>query len=76
MIKLALQSSEWVTLSTWEAEQENWLPTLDVLEHYKKESIQKYGQDVRLIFLCGADLVNSFTIPDVWTDEHVKKNFL
>lgn len=74
MIQLALKSNDWVNINTWEAEQKTWLPTLDVLEHYRQESIEKYGSQVQLIFLCGADLVNSFIIPGVWTDEHVRIN--
>ncbi|ELT93563.1 hypothetical protein CAPTEDRAFT_211251 [Capitella teleta] len=39
MIRLALQTSDWIKLDTWESEQESWLETLKVLKHHR-ESIE------------------------------------
>lgn len=33
MVELALRSSDWIKLDTWESEQEGWLETVKVLDH-------------------------------------------
>lgn len=40
MMKLALQSSDWIKLSTWETQQEGWTRTRDILQYH--QVIQKY----------------------------------
>ena len=75
MVKLALENNEWVQLNTWESDSKIWTQTLEVLNHYKQEMIKIHGDNVNLRLLCGGDLVESFTIPNVWSDKHVSYEF-
>jgi nicotinamide mononucleotide adenylyltransferase len=71
MVNLALKSSNWIQLSTWESDNTKWTPTLDVLNYHKADLISSYGSDLQLMFLCGGDLVETFSIPGVWQTDHV-----
>ena len=75
MVKLALENNEWVQLHTWESDSKIWTQTLEVLNHYKQEMKKIHGDNVNLKLLCGGDLVESFIIPNVWSDEHVSYEF-
>lgn len=66
MIKLALSDTKWISCEPWETEQNEWILTLPALRHYET----KYGKNIRL--LCGADLLDSFLIPGLWSDEHIE----
>lgn len=59
----------------WEALQERYTPTLQVLRHIQKRMPatvgEKEGRPVRLLLLCGADLLASFLKPGVWEEEDV-----
>lgn len=35
MLKLALETSDWLQVSTWESEQTSWIPTYNVLNHHQ-----------------------------------------
>lgn len=35
MLKLALESSDWIKLSTWESEQSGWTETFNVLQYHQ-----------------------------------------
>jgi nicotinamide mononucleotide adenylyltransferase len=72
MLELALENHEWVKLDRWEAMKDDWTLTLDVLRHHREELQSVYGSDVQLMFLCGGDLVESFLIPGVWREDHVR----
>ncbi len=40
MLKLSLESSDWLQLSNWESEQKEWSTTYDVLQyHHVRESV-------------------------------------
>lgn len=69
MINLALKDVEcrWITCDDWETKQKEWIRTLPALRHY--ETV--YGKNMRL--LCGADLLESFLIPNLWSDEHIEE---
>lgn len=69
MIRLALKdvANNWVICDDWETRQKEWVRTLPALRHY--ETV--YGRNMRL--LCGADLLDSFLIPDLWADEHIEE---
>jgi nicotinamide mononucleotide adenylyltransferase len=71
MVRLALKNNDWVKLNTFEADNPAWIPTLEVLNYYKKYLDQVHGRDMRLMLLCGGDLVETFNIPNVWKTEHV-----
>lgn len=69
MIRLALRDAEsqWIACDDWETQQHGWVRTLPALRHY--ETV--YGKNLRL--LCGADLLESFLVPDLWSDEHIEE---
>lgn len=69
MIRSALKdvTNNWIICDDWETRQKEWVKTLPALRHY--ETV--YGRNMRL--LCGADLLDSFLIPDLWADEHIEE---
>ena len=71
MVNLALKSSTWIIQSTWEANNPKWTPTLEVLNYHKSNLVNKFGEDTQLMFLCGGDLVETFSIPGIWQELHV-----
>ena len=73
MIKLALKDNDWVELCEWETNQSEWTPTLESLKHHLNELKCIYGDNVELKLLCGADLVESFSVPGLWRDDHMNE---
>ncbi|PSN36793.1 Nicotinamide/nicotinic acid mononucleotide adenylyltransferase 1 [Blattella germanica] len=96
MVRLALQSSDWIRISDWETKQEDWSRTRMVLQYHQNqlnsilnsnnESPNKRqrlddlmwipddikfhsGGPVQVKLLCGADLLESFSTPGLWTDD-------
>lgn len=67
MIQLALRDveSNWIVCDDWETRQKEWIRTLPALRHYQTV----YGENLRL--LCGADLIESFLVPGLWSDDHI-----
>ena len=72
MLRLALADNEWVKLSTWEAEQPDWVRTVDALAYHKDQMKKLYGENVELMLLCGGDLLETFAMPNVWKEEDVR----
>ncbi|XP_054154985.1 nicotinamide/nicotinic acid mononucleotide adenylyltransferase 3-like [Oppia nitens] len=73
MIELAVQPllhqrPHWVRCDRWETEQPGWTRTLAAMDHYRKQ----YPPDVQLRLLCGADLFDTFNVPDLWRDEDIE----
>ncbi|ROT37167.1 nicotinamide mononucleotide adenylyltransferase [Sodiomyces alkalinus F11] len=54
----------------WEAQQASYVPTAKVLDHFDREINQlrggSSGKKVRIALLAGADLVETFSQPNVW----------
>ncbi|KAM8838777.1 nicotinamide/nicotinic acid mononucleotide adenylyltransferase 3 isoform 1-T1 [Synchiropus picturatus] len=85
MAKMALQTSNWVTVDDWESRQPDWTETVVTLRHHygriQKEYQQRTGSDgntpsiisPQLKLLCGADFLDTFEIPGMWLDEHVEE---
>ncbi|XP_038606535.1 nicotinamide/nicotinic acid mononucleotide adenylyltransferase 3 isoform X1 [Tachyglossus aculeatus] len=89
MARLALQTSDWIRVDTWESEQETWTETVNVLRHHHDELLRspprkegaKSGKASwrspavvpELKFLCGADLLKTFQTPNVWKSEHIQE---
>lgn len=67
MINLALRGVEgqWIICDDWETKQTEWIRTLPALKHYQTT----HSQNIKL--LCGADLIESFLVPNLWSDEHI-----
>jgi len=80
MCRDSVKSSDWLEVDDWEGLQDNWTVTRAVLEHFEnrinsKEILDKYtkGKAVRIMFVSGGDLVESFAVPDLWTASDVDK---
>ncbi|XP_033099330.1 nicotinamide/nicotinic acid mononucleotide adenylyltransferase 3-like isoform X2 [Anneissia japonica] len=43
MCRLALQTSDWITVDSWECEQNQWHPTMKVLTHHQKAALANYN---------------------------------
>lgn len=71
MVELSLKDSNWIEIDTWETEQQDWSFTLSSLTNCKEKMSKKYGDDIRVMLLCGADLLESFNVPNLWRDDHV-----
>uniref|UniRef100_H2YH94 Nicotinamide-nucleotide adenylyltransferase n=1 Tax=Ciona savignyi TaxID=51511 RepID=H2YH94_CIOSA len=70
MCKLALESNPWVSMLRWESDQPSWTPTVQVLQHYGRT--EEIFKDLKLMLLCGADLLESFTTPGLWLEKDIK----
>mmetsp|Transcript_47521 Transcript_47521/g.152246 ORF Transcript_47521/g.152246 Transcript_47521/m.152246 type:complete len:311 (+) Transcript_47521:88-1020(+) len=74
MCQLATADSPMVMVDSWEASQSGYSRTLVVLEHVEAAMAGMRGpggESVRVMLLCGADLLHSFVAPGVWRPEHV-----
>lgn len=115
MLKLALQSSDWIKLSGWEVKQETWTRTKHTLQYHQVQfllnivlllfivklqnqvnaalnySVSKNENEVSWLpenlwedlngnvqvkLLCGADLLESFVTPGLWSNDDVSNNTL
>ena len=67
MIRLAVADSDWLEVNTWESDRKDFVLTYQALGEIKKT----LNSDADLVFLCGADLLASMAIPNVWSDNDV-----
>lgn len=65
MLHLSTQSSDWIEPWDWECEQSSWTRTRVVMEELFK--ITK----CRVMLCAGADLLMSFSVPNLWSDDDV-----
>lgn len=82
MCKLAANtSSTSLDIDHWEAMQQKYQRTAIVLDHFKHhlndilggvETVDGQRKPVKVGFLAGADLLNSMTMPDVWSEQDLK----
>ena len=56
----------------WETQQEGWTPTYQVLQHFKEELSKDPDNKAEIKMLCGADLLESFAVPNLWSDKDVR----
>lgn len=89
MVRLALQTSDWVRVDAWESEQDQWMETVKVLRHHHSMLLKSLpsrenldtGQALsttptevpELKLLCGADVLRTFHTPNLWKDKHVQE---
>ncbi|OAY67335.1 nicotinamide/nicotinic acid mononucleotide adenylyltransferase isoform X3 [Ananas comosus] len=75
LCELACRSSSFVMVDPWEAKQSSYQRTLTVLSRIQ-DSLCKSGivnqAALRVMLLCGSDLLESFSIPGVWIPDQVK----
>lgn len=72
MCRLAVASSDWITVDAWEARQAQYQTTLRVLTSVEQRLRDFYGE-VRVMFLAGADLIRSFDVPGMWSPDDLNR---
>ncbi|GFP93661.1 nicotinamide mononucleotide adenylyltransferase [Phtheirospermum japonicum] len=75
MCELACKSSDFVMVDPWEASQSAYQRTLTVLSRVRMSLCESgiiSGELLKVMLVCGSDLLESFTIPGVWVREQVK----
>ncbi|XAR67364.1 Nicotinate-nucleotide adenylyltransferase [Bertholletia excelsa] len=75
MCHLACRSSDFIMVDPWEANQETFQRTLTVLCRIKNtlaESGRIPGESLKVMLVCGSDLLESFRIPGFWIPEQVR----
>jgi nicotinamide mononucleotide adenylyltransferase len=73
MCEAAVADSDWLTVSPWETQQGKWSRTADVLRaHHLSINAQLASQlgPIQVRLLCGSDLLESFLVPNLWSDVH------
>ena len=60
-------------MDPWECDQSEWLPTRQVLEHIQEVVTAQSGGRDRIKLLCGADLLETFATPGLWSSEDVRE---
>jgi len=84
MCELAIEhDTDWVMLDPWEAIQDGYTPTTEVLDHFQSclnvETISGSQKPITVVLLAGADLIQTMSSPDIWTAqelEHIFKGYL
>ncbi|XP_073035375.1 nicotinamide/nicotinic acid mononucleotide adenylyltransferase-like [Primulina eburnea] len=72
---LACRSSNFIMVDSWEASQDTYQRTSIVLSRVRTSLCERadvYPMSLKVMLLCGSDLLESFTIPEVWIREQVK----
>jgi nicotinamide mononucleotide adenylyltransferase len=71
------QTSNWLMVDPWEAVQSDYMPTAKVLDHVEREINTVMGgvestpgnrRPVRIVLLAGADLIQTMSTPNVWSE--------
>lgn len=70
MVKRSLVSSDWVCCDEWETKQNEWTRTRLSLDrmHIELNKDNTSGKDIKVMLLCGADILDSMVTPGVWTE--------
>ncbi|CAH2069833.1 unnamed protein product [Thlaspi arvense] len=75
MCNLACKSSDFIMVDPWEASQDSYQRTLVVLSRVKTFLTNNRlvpEESLKVMLLCGSDLLESFCTPGVWIPEQVK----
>ncbi|XP_061879633.1 nicotinamide/nicotinic acid mononucleotide adenylyltransferase 3-like [Entelurus aequoreus] len=89
MARIALQSSNWVTVDEWESQQPDWTETVVTMRYHYGRILKEYEErshddsngsshpsqsaPPQLKLLCGADFLDTFNKPGLWQDEHMEE---
>ncbi|XP_055268788.1 nicotinamide/nicotinic acid mononucleotide adenylyltransferase 3 isoform X1 [Moschus berezovskii] len=89
MARLALQTSDWIRVDSWESEQAQWMETIKVLRHHHSELLRSLPRmedpdqgsassaasaaAPELKLLCGADILKTFQNSNLWKDTHIQE---
>ncbi|CAM6112699.1 unnamed protein product [Calypogeia fissa] len=78
LCQLATSDSSFIMVDPWEAKQVTYQRTLTVLGRVD-HAVNSHGfandEKVRVMLLCGGDLLESFTAPGVWIPEQIQSIF-
>ncbi|CAH8381837.1 unnamed protein product [Eruca vesicaria subsp. sativa] len=75
MCNLACKSSDFIMVDPWEASQDSYQRSLVVLSRVKTfltNNLLVPKESLKVMLLCGSDLLQSFCTPGVWIPEQVK----
>ncbi|KAH7569206.1 hypothetical protein JRO89_XS06G0123400 [Xanthoceras sorbifolium] len=75
LCNLACKSSEFIMVDPWEANQNSYQRTLTVLSRIKKflsEDGLISRESLKVMLVCGSDLLQSFGIPGFWIPEQLR----
>ncbi|KAJ7515607.1 hypothetical protein O6H91_22G020200 [Diphasiastrum complanatum] len=76
MCKVASSTSSFIMVDPWEARQPTYQRTLYVLDRVQDALNNTFtSEKVKVMLLCGADLLESFITPGVWIPEQVQAIF-
>lgn len=72
MCRLGVQSSPWLQVDDWEAQQAAWSTTAEVLGSFRDRLARAGHGRLEVMLVSGADLVRSFAVPGLWlaADQH------
>eukprot|EP00287_Rhodomonas_sp_CCMP768_P002220 CAMPEP_0196738158 /NCGR_PEP_ID=MMETSP1091-20130531/15665_1 /TAXON_ID=302021 /ORGANISM="Rhodomonas sp., Strain CCMP768" /LENGTH=233 /DNA_ID=CAMNT_0042082113 /DNA_START=121 /DNA_END=822 /DNA_ORIENTATION=- len=77
MCQAALETSDWVVTDEWESKQDEWTRTRLVLDRFhqelNKDPALNGGRSVRVLLLCGADILDSMSTPGVWVESDLRQ---
>jgi len=62
-------------VDTWESQQQEYITTLPVLEHFYNclnKNLSQGEQPILVKLACGSDLLSSFATPGVWAKEDIQ----
>lgn len=68
----SVKDSTWLSVDEWEITRDEYSRTKLVLQHFNDELALYYNQDIRVLFLCGSDLLETLTNPNIWRPEDVE----
>uniref|UniRef100_A0A1I7XI70 CTP_transf_like domain-containing protein n=1 Tax=Heterorhabditis bacteriophora TaxID=37862 RepID=A0A1I7XI70_HETBA len=60
MVEMAVKNNYWIHAGHWECSQQIEVKPISVLKHYQKKFIHKYGEDIRIMYLCGSNVLDDF----------------
>jgi nicotinamide mononucleotide adenylyltransferase len=74
MTKLALEDSNWLNVDDWEYKRKNYSTTLPILKHIERmvKKNQLYPENINVSLICGADLLQSFNVPNLWSKQDME----
>eukprot|EP01129_Flabellula_baltica_P005768 TRINITY_DN210_c0_g1_i3.p1 TRINITY_DN210_c0_g1~~TRINITY_DN210_c0_g1_i3.p1 ORF type:complete len:193 (-),score=34.49 TRINITY_DN210_c0_g1_i3:8-586(-) len=76
MCKLGIESSDWINVDPWETLQEGWTRTLHVIDRFHRVVNKLWRPEgcpeIKVMFICGSDLLDSFNTPGLWDDDDIR----
>ncbi|CAI0378782.1 unnamed protein product [Linum tenue] len=75
MCNLACESSDFIMVDPWEANQSTYQSSLTVLRRIESVFIEEVPisrESLKVMFVCGADLLQTFKIPGFWIPDQVR----